>query len=98
MEFESEAPGARAASARRQSCKDLVLVDTSLLAADQEGRVDEADARAATKQAEQVGTQSREDTRHELDKAGIAHQVWKFGSEMHLNMLRVIGFEGSVLT
>src|SRR5687768_14331284 len=44
MQLEAVAPTARAAPARCQSCKHLVLADAPIIADGDEGRVDEADA------------------------------------------------------
>src|SRR5579862_7606945 len=80
MQFEAKAPATRAASARGETRKDLVLMNAAVVAHRQEGRVDETDPRAASKQAEQVGAQAREHTRHELDEARVTDQRRKLST------------------
>lgn len=72
-----------------------MLVDASVVADSSEGRVNEVDASAACKPAQEVGAQARKDTRHKLDKASVAHQRRKLASQMHCDMLCVVGFDES---
>jgi hypothetical protein len=55
-------------------------MDTPIVAHGDEGRVNEADAGATPKQAEQVGAQARENTGHELDEAGVRDQSRKLST------------------
>lgn len=73
VQFETVTPATRAASAHRQSRKDFVLINPAVVADGDESRVDETDARAAPKQAEQVRVKPSKDKRHKLDEASIAH-------------------------
>ncbi len=97
MEFEAETPTARATSARRQSRKDLVLLNAPIIADGDEGRVNEADAGAVSKQAEQIGAEQREYARGQLDKACVADQVGKLSAQMLLDVLRVVRLETAIL-
>lgn len=97
VQLEAEAPATRTAPACRQPSKDFVLMNTTIITDGDEGRVDEAHPPTASKQTEQVGAQEREDTRHQLDEARVAHQVRELSTQIDLDVLGVVGFERPVL-
>ena len=74
-----------------------MLPDTTVVADSDKGRIDEADAGAASKQAKQLSAQPRENAGHELDEARVTDQIGKLSTEMRLDVLRVKRFEGTVL-
>ena len=62
------------------------------------GRVDEADAATASKQAVPLGTSPSQDTRHELDEASLTDLVGNLAPQIHDNLLRIVGFAVPLLT
>jgi len=96
MQLEVVEPPHRGLAASRIDAKDTALLDTGGMADRQRGRVDEADARALSALDVQVDGQGHEEARHEIDKAGIGHQLRKLVAQMDLDVLEVEPLEGAI--
>jgi len=67
-----------------------MLVDTAIVADLQTHRIDQADARAATKAGFEVSTQRQQRRGHPSDKALVAHQFGKRSAPIDTNVFGVV--------
>jgi len=97
MQLEAKEPAhARLATPGFRS-KDAVLADPFGVAHCQRRRVDEADACASPISALQIGQQGNHHLWDQGHKARVTEQTRKFAAEMHLDIVGVIRFEGSIV-
>jgi len=89
MQFEAVEPPHRGLPSTRVDCKDTMLVDPRRMADSEGGRIDEADACAWPTLDVQVDGQGHEEAWHQVDKAGIADQLWKLVAQMDLDVLAI---------
>lgn len=95
MQLEAEKPIHRVPTPGSQAIKDRMLANAAVVAHRQWGRVNETDAGAVPETVLQVGAQRHQHARHELHEAAVAHQAWKFRSQLHLHIRGVVGLEVS---
>ena len=74
-----------------------MLVDPSIIADGNEGRIHKTDPGTRPKATEQIQTQPAQQAWHSLHKPSIADEMWKLSLQIHLHMLLILGFEVSVL-
>jgi hypothetical protein len=77
--------------------KEPVLLNTRVTADSQLGGVNEVDDRTTPQLRVQIGHHRHQHGGHQLDKARIAHQARKLAAQMTVDVLGVVGFEGSVM-
>lgn len=97
VQFEAEEPAHARLATSGIRRKDALSTDPFGVTDLQRSRVDEADARAGSVAALQIGEHRNHHGWNERDQARIAHQVRKFLGQMHLDMLRVIGFKSTIV-
>jgi len=96
MQFEAVEPPHPGLPSTRVDRKDTMLVDPRRMADSEGGRIDEADARAWPSLEVQVDGQGHEEAWHEVDKAGITHQLRELSAQVDLDVLEVEAFEGPI--
>ena len=74
----------------------FVLLNPTVMADLEAGRIEEANARARSKTGTQIGTQWQQGAREPINKATIADQTWKSTVPVRLYLLVVVGFEVAV--
>ena len=89
MQFEAVEPPHPGLPSTRVDRKDTMLVDPRRMADSEGGRIDEADACAWPTLDVQVDGQGHEEAWHQVDKAGIADQLWKLVAQMDLDVLAI---------
>jgi|SRR5690242_736383 len=96
MEFEAVKPADRGLAAPGVSPEDPMVVDARWMADGECGRVNEADAATLPALRVQIDRERDQDPGEQLNEAIIADEVRELGAQMHLDILRVEGFERAV--
>jgi hypothetical protein len=96
MELEPVEPAHGGLATPRIDAKDAMLLDARVVADHQGGRVDEADARALSQLCVQVDGERYEETRHEVDEAGVTDQLRELSAQVGLHVLGIEPFEGAI--
>lgn len=97
MQFEAVKPAHTGLAALGINRKDAVRTDAFGITDGKRGRINEADACTGSIAALQIGEQWNRQAGDQSHKARITDQVWEFTSQMHLDRLRVIGFEVAIM-
>jgi hypothetical protein len=97
VQLEAIKPADRGFATSSAPIEDALLMDAGIMADCKRGRVNEADACAATQLRVQIGHQWHQQCRHQLDKARIADQSGKLAAQVTLDVLHVVGFERPIV-
>lgn len=73
-----------------------MLVDATVVADLEAGRIEETDARTLAKAGAHIGAQRQQGAGYPLDKPPIADQAWKSTLPLSVYLLQIVGFEVAV--